>query len=86
MKEIDDLIVRLRGELSSRIDDRDIVDILEVLQNAQEEIGILQRQVDNCVGFDFNAPPPEPKRTFPIEKVTLKVSSGGKLPVAPERD
>lgn len=38
MKAIDDLIVRLRGELSSRIDDRDIVDILEVLQEAQGQI------------------------------------------------
>lgn len=36
MKEIDDLIIRLRGEMSTRIDDRDIVDILEVLQDANE--------------------------------------------------
>lgn len=28
----------------------------------------------------------EPKRTSPIETVSLKVSYGGKLPVAPERD
>jgi predicted nucleic acid-binding Zn-ribbon protein len=38
VKEIDDLVVRLRGEMSSRIDDRDIVDILEVLQEADERI------------------------------------------------
>jgi len=79
MKEIDDLIVRLRGELSSRIDDSDIVDILEVLQNAQEEITILQGQVDSCVAFDLNTPPPTPKRTFPLNKI-------GELPVASESD
>ena len=50
MKKIDDLIIRLRGEMSSRIDDSDIVDILEVLQDAQDEIEQLKRKcVSNCV-------------------------------------
>lgn len=39
MKEIEELIAKLRGEMASRMDDRDIVVILEVLQNAQERAG-----------------------------------------------
>jgi hypothetical protein len=66
MKEIEDLIVRLRGELSSRIEDRDIIDIIEVLQEAQEEIFSLQVQVDSCVAFELNLPPIKPKKTFKL--------------------
>jgi hypothetical protein len=38
MKEIEFLKFRLRGELATRMDDSDIVDILEVLQLAEEKI------------------------------------------------
>lgn len=38
VKEIENLADRLRGEMSSRIDDRDIVDILQVLQNVDEMV------------------------------------------------
>ncbi|UXJ71323.1 hypothetical protein [Lysinibacillus fusiformis] len=38
MKAIEDLEKRLRGEMASRMDDRDIVDILEVLQGVGVEI------------------------------------------------
>ncbi|MFJ7954190.1 hypothetical protein ACIQZG_22060 [Lysinibacillus sp. NPDC096418] len=43
MQAIEDLEKRLRGEMASRMDDRDIVDILEVLQAAGEEIERLNR-------------------------------------------
>ncbi|MCM0626510.1 hypothetical protein M5J14_18605 [Lysinibacillus sp. OL1_EC] len=44
MKAIEDLEKRLRGEMVSRMDDRDIVDILEVLQGAGEEIERLEKE------------------------------------------
>lgn len=44
MKAIEDLEKRLRGEMCSRIDDRDIVDILDVLQGAGEEIERLEKE------------------------------------------
>lgn len=43
MKAIENLEKRLRGEMASRMDDRDIVDILEVLQVASEEIEHLKQ-------------------------------------------
>jgi hypothetical protein len=44
MVEIEFLKYRLRGELSSRIDDSDIVEILEVLQLTEEVIEKLKRE------------------------------------------
>lgn len=44
MKEIEFLKFRLRGELSKRIDDRDIVEVLEVLQLAEERIEKLKNE------------------------------------------
>ncbi|HIE6631487.1 hypothetical protein [Bacillus luti] len=38
MREIEELQDRLRNEMVTRMDDADIVDILVVLQNAEEEI------------------------------------------------
>lgn len=38
MKEIEELKDRLRNEMVTRMDDSDIVDILTVLQRAEEEI------------------------------------------------
>ncbi|MEK4199083.1 MULTISPECIES: hypothetical protein [unclassified Cytobacillus] len=36
MEEIDNLILRLRGEMSTRMYDGDVVEILEVLESANE--------------------------------------------------
>lgn len=47
MKKIANLQKRLRGEMSSRIDDNDIVDILEVLQFAEKEIKRLEQIIKN---------------------------------------
>ncbi|WP_161804447.1 hypothetical protein [Lysinibacillus xylanilyticus] len=47
MKAIEDLEKRLRGEMASRMDDRDIVDILEVLQGARQEIERLNQVITN---------------------------------------
>ncbi|MCK2000809.1 hypothetical protein MZM54_05325 [[Brevibacterium] frigoritolerans] len=44
MKEIEFLKFRLRGELTTRMDDRDIVDILEVLQLAEDKIENLHNE------------------------------------------
>ena len=44
MKEIEFLKFRLRGELATRIDDRDIVDILQVLQLTEEKIEKLHNE------------------------------------------
>lgn len=38
MKEIEQLTERLRNEMVTRMDDADIVDILIVLEKAEEEI------------------------------------------------
>ncbi|MFJ7983169.1 hypothetical protein ACIQ1D_23250 [Lysinibacillus xylanilyticus] len=45
MKAIEDLEKRLRGEMASRMDDRDILDILEVLQGARQEIERLNQVI-----------------------------------------
>ena len=42
MKEIEELQDRLRNEMVTRMDDSDIVDILTVLQRAEEEIEMLK--------------------------------------------
>ena len=50
MKSINELISKLRGEMSSRMDDSDIVEILEVLQEANEEVGRLNREIGGYAG------------------------------------
>ena len=40
MKKIGDLIIRLRGEMSTRMDDRDIVDVLEVLEETNKRSSV----------------------------------------------
>lgn len=50
MKEIEFLKFRLRGEFASRMDDSDIVDILEVLQLAEEKIGKLHSEKQRLYG------------------------------------
>ena len=47
MKLITDLEKKLRGEMSSRINDNDIIEILEVLQCAEEEIERLKEIIEN---------------------------------------
>lgn len=47
-----------------------------------EMVEILEKRLENALFTDTHFEP-VPKRTFPIE---MKVSFGGKLPVAPERD
>ncbi|MCM3110661.1 hypothetical protein [Lederbergia lenta] len=44
-KELDKLQVKLRNEMSMRMDDRDIVEILEVLQGAEETIEKQQNEI-----------------------------------------
>lgn len=44
MKKIDDLIKMLRGEMSTRIGDRDIVDILEVLEETNKKVEQLEKE------------------------------------------
>ena len=44
MKKIDNLIIRLRGEMSTRMDDRDIVDILEVLEETNKKVKRLEKE------------------------------------------
>lgn len=46
MKAIEELEKRLRNEMVTRIDDGDIVDILEVLQDAGEEINRLTQLLE----------------------------------------
>lgn len=47
MKQIEDMIIKLRGEMSTRISDSDIVDILEVLQGANVEIDRLHSELED---------------------------------------
>lgn len=44
MKQIDNLVAKLRGEFSTRMDDSDIVEILEVLQVANEKVERLEKE------------------------------------------
>lgn len=44
MKEIEFLKARLKGELSERIEDRDIIEILEVLQCTEDYIEELKNE------------------------------------------
>ncbi|MGA5711578.1 hypothetical protein ACPCH0_00920 [Bacillus bombysepticus] len=46
MKEIEELTERLRNEMVTRMDDSDIVDILVVLEKAEEEIDNWQQSHD----------------------------------------
>lgn len=46
MKEIEELQDRLRNEMVTRMDDSDIVDILVVLEKAEEEIDNWQQSHD----------------------------------------
>lgn len=45
MGSINELILKLRGEMSTRMDDSDIIEILEVLQEADEEIERLNNEL-----------------------------------------
>ena len=58
MKAIEELQNRLRNEMYTRMDDSDIVDILEVLQDAEEEIQKLRESIQvfvNLIKSEENA-------------------------------
>ncbi|MEK3955942.1 MULTISPECIES: hypothetical protein [unclassified Psychrobacillus] len=48
MKQIDDLMAKLRGEFSTRMDDDDIVTILETLQEVDEKVSKLRYVLESC--------------------------------------
>lgn len=75
MKKIDEMIDRLRGEMSSRIDDNDIVEILEVLQKANEEIERLQAFTENLQVVHFTELQREKATVERYEKVLKEVAS-----------
>lgn len=77
-------------EVSSEGDDNGIkpdllpkeIDAIKWAIEQIKMVEILEKRLENALFTDTHLKP-VPKRTFPIE---MKVSFGGKLPVAPERD
>lgn len=51
MKAIKELKDRLRNEMVTRMEDQDVVDILEVLQDAEEELSLLYGRLNNIISL-----------------------------------
>ena len=52
MKEINELMNKLRGEFSERMEDSDIVQILEVLQEANHKVFIYKRALEDIRDYE----------------------------------